>query len=115
MAKKRPSHTDPDSGHIYDKIFREIMDELAFVVLARFKNYHIKGIKKLDDKLPTTTLREVDFLYEVEDETGNSFLLHIEFQGGDDMEMLYRMYEYHGILVRKYKLPIKHFVFYFWR
>jgi len=38
--------------------------------------------------------------------------LHLEFESKDDGEMIYRMSEYHGIELRKYRLPIKHVVVY---
>ena len=36
--------------------------------------------------------------------------LHLEFQKTDDKNMIYRMAEYHGLVYRKYKLPIEHVV-----
>jgi len=40
------------------------------------------------------------------------FILHLEFESKDDEEMIYRISEYHGIELRKYRLPIKHVVVY---
>jgi hypothetical protein len=59
-------------------------------------------------------LRETDsfLLIETDSETEPKFILHIEFERKDNPSMIYRMVEYHGIELRKYKLPIKHVVVY---
>ena len=109
--KKRNEKTD--SGNVYDSIFKLVFEDLAITILNRFKDLHIQHIRRLSEKLNTTTQREADFLCEVTQETGDKFLLHIEFQSRDDKSMLLRMQEYHGILTRKYQLPVQHYVFYF--
>jgi hypothetical protein len=39
-------------------------------------------------------------------------LLHLEFQSSNDTNMIFRVAEYHGLLFKKFKLPIRHFVVY---
>lgn len=112
-SKKNKTPTVTDTGNVYDRIFKEVMEDLALTILGRFHNLRITTLQRLPEKMHTTTQREADFLCEVTDEHGNKFLLHIEFQSSHDRNMLARMQEYHGILARKYKLPIRHFVFYF--
>jgi len=112
-SKKNKTPTITDTGNVYDRIFKEVMEDLALTTLGRFHNLRITTLQRLPEKMHTTTQREADFLSEVTDEHGNKFLLHIEFQSSHDRNMLARMQEYHGILARKYKLPIRHFVFYF--
>jgi hypothetical protein len=63
--------------------------------------------------LPKTLERTVDFLARAADADGNHFLVHIEYQAQLNEEMVYRMQEYHALLLRQYRLPIRHFVFYF--
>lgn len=111
MSSKKPKA--PDTGNVYDRIFKQVMEDLALTILGRFHNLRITYLQRLPEKMHTTTQREADFLCEVVDENSNKFLLHIEFQSTPDRNMLARMQEYHGILARKYKLPIRHFVFYF--
>ncbi len=48
----------------------------------------------------------------METETGEKFILHLEFQSVDEEGMVYRMQEYYGLLRRKYQLPVKQFVIY---
>ncbi|MEL6536478.1 MAG: hypothetical protein AAFQ98_13765, partial [Bacteroidota bacterium] len=48
----------------------------------------------------------------VTDETGQEFLLHLEFQTQDDPKMIYRMAEYKALLLRKFEVPVRQFVLY---
>ncbi len=100
-------------GNHYDKLFKEILEELIPPLLKQYWDVEITIVKKLRNKLQTTTEREADFLSEVTDQQGRRFILHIEYQSKDDKDMIYRFQEYHGIISRKYQLPIRHFVFYF--
>jgi len=109
--KHHPKVTD--KGNVYDNIFKQVMEDLALIILNWFRELKVVHLHRLTEKLHTTTQHEADFLCEVTEESGNRFLLHIEFQSRDDREMLARMQEYHGILVRKHKLPVQHYVFYF--
>lgn len=113
MPPKKRKTPNTDTGNVYDRIFKEVMEDLALTILGRFHSLHIKHLRRLPEKLHTTTQRETDFLCEVTDENGDKFLLHIEFQSQVDRNMLARMQEYHGILSRKHELPVCHFVFYF--
>ena len=68
--------------------------------------------EELKDKLQTTIEKETDFIRIVETETGEQFILHLEFQSVDEEGMVYRMQEYYGLLRRKYGLPVRQFVIY---
>lgn len=96
-----------------DRILKE---NLILEILPLFENIlgisHIKSSKVIPVKLQDTLEREPDFLRIVETENDQRFILHIEFQVKDEKEMIYRMGEYHSILLKKYKLPIKQFVIY---
>jgi predicted transposase YdaD len=54
----------------------------------------------------------MDFFYLIETITGERFILHIEFESGDNPIMVYRVGEYHGMALRREKLPIRHIVIY---
>jgi hypothetical protein len=97
-------------GNLYDKIFKENAESIFLPIIEAHLGIKIKKFSQLKEKLQTTLEREVDFLYKIETLTGEIFVLHIEFQTEDDPEMLYRNAEYHGIILKRKKLPIKHIV-----
>jgi hypothetical protein len=41
-----------------------------------------------------------------------SLMLHIEFQVKDEPKMVFRMAEYHIMLLRRYELPVQQYVIY---
>jgi predicted transposase/invertase (TIGR01784 family) len=51
-------------------------------------------------------------LKKVTDKKGKTFVLHIEFQVKDEPKMVFRMAEYHIMLMRKYELPVRQYVIY---
>ena len=101
-------------GQLYDKIMRENLQELFLPLIAEELDIKLKSVHPLPDKQPTTILRETDafLLIETYSKEEPKFILHLEFESKDDVEMIYRMAEYHGIELRKYRLPIKHVVVY---
>ncbi|HMQ49644.1 MAG TPA: hypothetical protein PKA00_19375 [Saprospiraceae bacterium] len=108
MAKSKPSKP----ANEYDKIFKENLEPLIIPLLKQYFGLEITHKRRLHDKLQTTTERETDFLFEVTDASNQRSLLHIEFQSYNDANMVFRNLEYHGIIVKKYKLPVHHYVFY---
>ena len=98
----------------YDRIMRENLRQVFMPLIASTLNLKIRKVTPLPDKQPSTILRETDsfLLAETDSKTHPKLILHIEFESSDDANMIYRMTEYHGIELRKYKLPIKHFVVY---
>jgi|GEM_PF-216249 len=112
--QKNESKNYQEEGQLYDKILRENLLELFLPLVAEQLNFTIKKVTPLVDKQPTTVLRETDsfLLIETDSETEPKFILYIEFERKDNPNMIYRMVEYHGIELRKYKLPIKHVVVY---
>jgi len=54
----------------------------------------------------------MDFFYQILTQEGRRFILHIEFQTDNDSEMVYRAAEYHGMALRRKKMPIEHVVIY---
>lgn len=76
---------------------------------------HILGItavetEEIPDDIQHTKERKPDVLKKVTDSAGSTFILQVEFQSANDAEMIYRMAEYHVMLERKYKLPVRQFV-----
>jgi hypothetical protein len=107
MPKNSQNNNRKEEGNIYDKIIRENLLELFLPLVAEQLNFKIKKISPLPDKQASTIIRETDsfMLVETYSVTEPKFILHIEFESSDNANMIYRMVEYHGIEMRKYKLP----------
>lgn len=115
MAKKqqkRKASQVINEGNLYDKIFKENAESIFLPLVEERLGVKIKTFRPLKEKLQTTLEREMDFFYEVETDEGDNFLLHLELQTEDEMDMVYRGGEYHGIALRLKKLPIRHIVIY---
>jgi len=96
----------------YDKVIKENVEVIFLRFLERFTGIKITQSRVLKDKLQITLEREVDFLRMVTDQSGEEFILHLEFQTTDEREMVYRMAEYKAIIQRKYALPVRQWVCY---
>jgi hypothetical protein len=116
MAKRLKKKKEPTSivneGNLYDKIFKEDAEEIFLPLIEMKLGVKIKSFKPFKAKMQTTLEREMDFFYEVETIEDKKLLVHIEFQTEDDMEILYRKGEYHGIALNLKKMEIKHIVIY---
>ena len=99
-------------GNVYDRIFKENAAAIFIPLVERQLHIKIKHYEALSETLTKTIEREMDTFYSVETEAGEKFLLHIEFQTKNEKDMIYRMSEYHGLIFRQYKMPIKHIVVY---
>ncbi len=108
----RKSERPKKSGNIYDRIFRENASSIFIPLIELQLGIDIVKYEPLELKLAKTMEREVDFLYKIYDHQGKSSLLHLEFQTRNNGEMLARMQEYHGIIYRLHKMPIRHIVVY---
>jgi hypothetical protein len=97
----------------YDKIFKENFEAIYLRLsekILKFKPLKVENVK-LD--LQRTIERQPDFLKKVKHpETGKTFLLHIEVQTTDNNEMVYRMIEYYGLILRSFKFDIRQMVIY---
>ncbi|MEM9885417.1 MAG: hypothetical protein AAF849_05950 [Bacteroidota bacterium] len=109
MAKAKK---EAKSGNLYDRIFKENAEYLFIPLIQRELQFKIKEFEAIPDRFTRTLERETDFLYRVLTESEECLILHLEFQTKDDPEMLFRMEEYHALIHRKYKLPVKHIVVY---
>lgn len=106
MKKKSASK----EGNLYDKVVKENLDEVFIPFIINKLGIDVVIEEILPDKLFTTEEREMDLLLKLRDKNGKISLLHVEFQSKPDYEMIWRMVEYHGLILRKYKLPIEHIV-----
>jgi predicted transposase YdaD len=121
MAKKqtskptnKPSKVPPlkKEGNAFDKILKENIEKIFRPLVEARLGVKIVKATPLKEKMQTTIELEMDFFYLVLTDTGESFILHLEFESGDNHEMVYRIGEYHGMSLKRYKLPIRHLVIY---
>jgi predicted transposase/invertase (TIGR01784 family) len=96
----------------YDKIFKENLDAVTLGLVENIIGLDVKDSEKLTADLPKTLERKPDQLLKITDSKENVYLLHLEFQLADDMEMAARMLEYWILLYRKYKNSIRQYVIY---
>ncbi len=99
-------------GNTYDRVFRENAESLFLPLVEMRLNLKIKTYQPLQEKISKTIEREVDFLYKIETASKEIKILHLEFQSENDKNMIFRMQEYHGLIQKKYKLPIVRYVIY---
>lgn len=97
-------------GNLYDKVVKENLNEVFIPFIINKLGYEVTVEEILPDKLFSTEEREMDLLLKLRDKKGNVFLLHVEFQSKPDYEMIWRTGEYHGMIVRKYKIRTEHIV-----
>lgn len=102
----------PNKGNTYDQILKENFREIVVPMI-----FHQEGIEPirselLSEEINATINRKIDFLMRILEQNGAESIIHIEFQTKLPKIMLYRVAEYHGFLLAKYKLPIRHFVVY---
>jgi hypothetical protein len=96
----------------YDKIFKENIETVLPLLLEKVLFIQPVLTEEIPDDLQQTIERKPDFLKKITDQHQQIFILQIEFQLADDENMVYRMNEYYAMLLRKYKLPVRQFVFF---
>lgn len=97
----------------YDKIFKENIEEIILPLAEKILDIHPEKLEEIPDDLQVTLERKPDFLKKVVHvDSSKDYILQIEFQKEDEAKMLYRMAEYYTILLRKYELEVRQFVFF---
>lgn len=96
----------------YDKALKENLEITLPLIIKEVLGLEIVESEELPDDIQHTRERKPDLLKRVTDREGNRFVLQIEFQSRNESEMAYRMCEYHIMLMRKYKLPVRQYVIY---
>lgn len=101
------------ANHYY-KIFKENLEAIYLAFSKRFIIGNFEKAEELGTDIQYTKEKKTDFLRKlVFSDAADNFILHIEVQVQDDHNMLFRMYEYHAMLLRKYRMKETQFVFYF--
>ncbi len=112
ISKKALPLPPKKEGNAFDKIMKEIIEKVFRPLVESRLGVKILKSTPLKEKMQTTVEREMDFFYEIVPEEGETFILHLEFESGDNQDMVYRVGEYHGMSLRRRKLPIRHIVIY---
>ena len=112
IPKTLPNSISKKEGNKYDKIFKENLDSIFFVIIGLRLGIPKEAFVPIKEKHQSTVEREVDSLFEVNHESQGKFLVNMEFESGDNPNMIYRVTEWNGIILNKHKLPVKHFVVY---
>jgi hypothetical protein len=98
----------------YDLIIKEIMDAIYMALSKKFIDDNYWKAEELGTDIQRTREKKTDFLRKIMySDPANNFILHAEAQSKDDPKMIYRMMEYHGMLVRKYNMRVVQLVFFF--
>jgi predicted transposase/invertase (TIGR01784 family) len=97
----------------YDKILRETLKSPKYNLLKQLLQVEAISIKALPPKVQQTVLEwEADTVLEVVPVEGDPFILHIEWQSGNDSQMAYRMARYDLLLYGSYNRKVKGVVIY---
>ena len=108
--KKKKRQLSGRQSAQYDKIFKENIEAVISSIMQNVLEITAVSMEELPDDIQHTKERKPDVLKKVTDTKGDTFVLQIEFQVKDEHEMVYRMGEYHFMLERKYRIPVKQFV-----
>jgi predicted transposase YdaD len=112
LPKKPVLKPPPKEGNAYDKIFKEVVEKIFRPLIEKRLGVKIVKSTPFKEKMQTTIEVEMDFFYEILTDSGERFILHLEFESGINPDMVYRVGEYHGMALRREKLPIRHLVVY---
>ena len=113
INEKEASEALPKSeGNGYDKIIKENLEQIFRPLIEERLGVKILESIPLKDKMQTTIEVEMDSFFDVVPESGEPFILHLEFESGDNDKMIYRVSEYHGIALKEREREIKHIVIY---
>jgi predicted transposase/invertase (TIGR01784 family) len=96
----------------YDKILRENIEVALPGLIRNLLNIHAVHTEELPDDIQHTKERKPDVLKKVTDKSGETFVLHIEFQVKDEPKMVFRMAEYYIMLLRRYEVMVRQYVIY---
>jgi len=94
----------------YDKIIKEHMNRAMPDLLSGVLGIQAARTEDLAERIQHTKERIPDQLKKITDDTGETFVLHVEWQLKNDTEMTNRMLEYRAMLRRKYRLNIRQYV-----
>lgn len=95
-----------------DKIIKENFEEIFVPLTKKLLKLEFEEAIEIPDDLQITLESQPDFLKKVKSADKGEYILHIEYQSSNDLEMAERMLLYYSMLFKKYRLPIYQQVFY---
>jgi len=104
--------SDSKQVNQYDKVIREIMDDVLPDLLKDMFGLEIVHMEELPDDIQHTKERKPDVLKKITDKNNRISVLHVEWQVSNENEMVFRMADYYIMLLRRYRLPIQQYVIY---
>jgi len=104
--------SDSKQVNQYDKVIREIMEDVLSDLLKDMFGLEIVHMEELPDDIQHTKERKPDVLKKITDKNNRSSVLHVEWQVSNENEMVFRMADYYIMLLRRYRLPIQQYVIY---
>ncbi|GAB4018182.1 RpnC/YadD family protein [Spirosoma koreense] len=96
----------------YDKILKENLEASIPGLIEKVLHIQVALAEELPDDLQHTKERKPDALKRITDQSGHTFVLHLEFQLANDLKMVHRMHVYCAMLLEQYELPVRQYVFY---
>jgi len=97
---------------LYDKIIKENVHKFSKAFTREILGLDIVKSEDLQESLQHTNETISDQLSKVTDHTGETYILHVEWQSDNDSAMDNRMLAYRVMLRRRYNLPVKQYVIY---
>lgn len=110
LKKQSSLSKDKRSASQYDKIFKENIEAVVPSLIINLLHIQVIEAEEIPDDIQHTKERKPDVLKKITDSDGKTFILQIEFQVADEVEMVFRMAEYYIMLRRRYKLPVQQYV-----
>ena len=95
----------------YDRIIKENIEAVILPLSAKLFGIRPETMEEITVDLHLTLERKPDVTRKIADQSGES-ILHVEFQVGDETEMVLRMQTYRALLQEIYQLPVRQFVVY---
>lgn len=107
MKRRSPRQTSQ-----YDKVLKENLEAAIPALIETILGIQVAVSEEIPDDIQHTKERKPDALKRITDHTGNTFVLHLEFQVADEPKMAHRMHNYCAMLLERYEIPIRQYVFY---
>ena len=104
---------NPKSKHNYDDNLKDIFANVFEYVASVFLGFEIAAKEPLPIELNKGAQRRPDFFHKVTDTEGKQHFVHIEFQTGNDADMLERMWQYYTFSLKVHKGKLIQIVLYF--
>jgi hypothetical protein len=93
----------------FDDIFKQRLQKSFIALLKSELGENFEYLEPKPIELRKQLKRKADFIF-LEKHTNQDFILHLEIQTQNDVDMLKRMYLYSALLFEKYDLPVKQIV-----